>query len=120
MPAAWSELRIEPDGNGGWRKRAGRCREGWLDERAANVAAVAAVEAFKRQVADKLLAACEEAERKVTVRKLGVEWLPWLKEVRGAKPSTIEDYGSLLREPGHAYSRGSRVSPGQDHGGVRR
>jgi hypothetical protein len=103
----------EPDSNGGWRKRAGRCREGWLDERAANVAAVAAVEAFKRQVADELLVAREEAERKVTVRELAAEWLQWLEEVRSAKPSTIEDYGFLLREPDHAYSRGSRVSPGR-------
>ena len=30
---------LEPDGSGGWRKRKGRCRDGWLDERAANLAA---------------------------------------------------------------------------------
>ncbi len=106
---AWQE----PDGNGGWRKRAGRCREGWLDERSANVAAVAAVEAFQRDTAAKLLAAQQAAEHKVTVRELGVEWLEWLREVRGAKPSTIEDYGFLLREPGHPYNRGTRVSPGR-------
>jgi hypothetical protein len=35
--------RQERDGNGGWRKRKGRCPDGWLDEHGANVAAVAAM-----------------------------------------------------------------------------
>lgn len=106
---AWQE----PDGAGGWRKRAGRCREGWLDERAANVAAVAAVEAFERGAVDQQRAARKAAERKVTVRELAFEWLEWLTEVRGAKPSTIQDYGFLLREPGIAYKRGDRVTAGR-------
>jgi integrase len=106
---AWQE----PDGAGGWRKRAGRCREGWLDERAANVAAVAAVEAFEREAVDGRRAAQEAAERKVTVRELADEWLQWLVEVRGAKPSTIQDYGFLLREPGEAFRRGRRTSAGR-------
>jgi integrase len=106
---AWQE----PDGAGGWRKRAGRCREGWLDERAANVAAVAAVEAFEREAVHQQHAARKAAERKVTVRELAFEWLQWLTEVRGAKPSTIQDYGFLLREPGIAYKRGDRVTAGR-------
>jgi hypothetical protein len=44
----------------------------------------------------------EAAERKTTVRELGREWLEWLEEVRGAKPSTVRDYACLLREPGIA------------------
>lgn len=106
---AWQE----PDGDGGWRKRAGRCRKGWLDGRAANVAAVAALEAFQSRVSEELRAAREEAERKVTVRELAADWLDWLAEVRGAKPSTIQDYAFLLREPGVAHRRGNRTSSGR-------
>ena len=106
---AWQE----PDGAGGWHKRPGRCREGWLDERGANVAAVAAVEAFRRESADRVRAAKAASERKVTVRELAAEWLQWLEEVRGAKPSTIQDYAFLLRETGEAYRRGNRESSGR-------
>jgi integrase len=106
---AWQE----PDGEGGWRKRKGRCPDGWLDERSANVAAVAAMEAHAQELTVLERSAREAAERKVTVRELSAEWLAWLKEVRRAKPSTLEDYSFLLREPGHAYRRGDRVSPGR-------
>ncbi|MGH2857787.1 MAG: tyrosine-type recombinase/integrase [Solirubrobacteraceae bacterium] len=106
---AWQE----PDGAGGWRKRRGRCPDGWLDERAANVVAVAAMAAHADELADDERARREEAERPVTVRELAHEWLVWLREVRGAKPSTVADYGFLLREPGRAYRRGGRVSTGR-------
>jgi integrase len=104
---------LEADGSGGWRKRRGRCPKDWLDERSANVAAVAAMEAHARDLVTEQRARREKAERKVTVRELGVEWLCWLEEVRGAKPSTISDYEFLLREPGRSYSRGPRVGAGR-------
>jgi integrase len=106
---AWQE----PDADGGWRKRPGRCRDGWLDERAANVAAVAAVEQFKVEVAERARVAREAAAHKITVRELAAEWLEWVTEVRGAKPSTIQDYRYLLREPGVSYRRGPRTSAGR-------
>ena len=106
---AWQE----PDGNGGWRKRRGRCPEGWLDERAATVAAVAAMEEHGREVGEELRVKREAAERETTVRELGREWLEWLTEVRGAKPSTIRDYAALLREPGIAFKRGDRTTAGR-------
>jgi integrase len=106
---AWQE----PDGAGGWRKRSGRCPEGWLDERAANVAGVAAVEAFKVRAVEEQRVAREAAERKVTVRDLAAEWLEWVTEVRDAKPSTVQDYRYLTREPGIAYARGDRTSAGR-------
>jgi integrase len=104
---------LEADGEGGWRKHRGRCPEGWLDERSANVAAVAAMEAHTTELANEDRARREAAERKLTVRELGAEWLSWLREVRGAKPSTLADYAFLLREPGQAYRRGPRVSAGR-------
>jgi integrase len=106
---AWQEV----DGNGGWRKQRGRCADGWLDERSANVAAVAAMEAHANELADEARVKREAAEHKVTVRELGAEWLCWLEEVRGAKPSTIQDYGFLLREAGQTYRRGNRKSAGR-------
>ncbi len=106
---AWQEL----DGEGAWRKRHGRCRAGWLDERAANVAAVAAMEDHARELVSGERERVAAAQRMVTVRELGQEWLCWLTEVRGAKPSTIADYGFLLREPGLAFRRGERTSAGR-------
>lgn len=106
---AWRER----DDAGGWRKRRGRCPEGWLDERAANVAAVAAMDDHAHELVDEERTRREAAERTVTVRELGTEWLCWLEEVRGAKPSTIADYGFLLREHGLAFRRGERTSAGR-------
>lgn len=106
---AWQE----PDGNDGWRKRKGRCPEGWLDERAANIAAVAAMEEHARELVEGERRRRQAAERKVTVRELAEEWLSWLEEVRGAKPSTVADYRWLLREPGERHRRGGGVSRGR-------
>jgi integrase len=106
---AWQES----DGEGGWRRRRGRCPEGWLDERAAHLAAVVAMDEQARE----LTSAAEERTRAAaaakTVRALAQEWLGWLEEVWGAKPSTVKDYGFLLREPGLPYKRGNKVSAGR-------
>jgi hypothetical protein len=88
---AWQE----PDGSGGWRKRRGRCPDGCLDERAATVAAVAAMDEHARELGEGERVKREVAERKATVRELGQDWLEWLEQVRAAKPSTIRDYASL-------------------------
>src|SRR5947209_14457119 len=79
---AWQE----PDGNGGWRKRKGRCPDGWLDERTASVTALAAIEEHARELIAEERRRREAAERKPTVRELAQEWLEWLEEVKGAKP----------------------------------
>ncbi len=104
---------LEPDGSGGWRKRKGRCRDGWFDEFAARQAGVAAMEAHAQAMA----AAHEQARRAgaelTTVRELAREWLSWLERVRGAKPSTIRDYKTILREPSEAYKRGTGASRGR-------
>ena len=113
---AWQE----PDGAGGWRKRRERCPDGWLDERAATVAAVAAMAEHEREVGEEQRAKREAAKRKTTVRELGQEWLEWLEEVRGAKPSTVRDYACLLREPGDRVQTGRPGDGGPDHRGVRR
>ena len=63
---AWQE----PDGSGGWRKRRGRCPDGWLDERAATVAAVAAMAEHARELAEEQRARRDGGEAEATVREL--------------------------------------------------
>lgn len=106
---AWQE----PDGVGGWRKKRGRCQPGWLDEHAASLAATAAMREHVLELQREAEQARREAMLRRTVRELSHEWLTWLQEVKGAKPSTIADYGFLLREPGTPHKRGSGVSPGR-------
>jgi integrase len=105
---AWQE----PDGEGSWRKRRGRCPAGWMDERSATVASLEAMEQHRLALTGEAVRAWERQHHKVTVRELSHEWLSWLEEVKGAAPSTIKDYGFLLREPGTKYRRGGRTSAG--------
>ena len=106
---AWQER----DAAGGWRKRRGRCPDGYLDERAANIAAVAAMEAHAQEVAAAEESDARAADAQRTVRALAHDWLSWLSEVWGAKPSTVKDYGFLLREPGEPFKRGAGSSAGR-------
>jgi integrase len=106
---AWQEQ----DEAGEWRKRRGRCPDGWLDERAATVAAVAAMEAHSRELALTEKELRKAAEASVSVRELAAQWLDWLEHVRGAKPSTVADYAFLLREPDQPHLRGPGKSPGR-------
>jgi integrase len=106
---AWQE----PDGHGGWRKRRGRCQPGWMDEHAATLAAAEAMRKDALELQRQAEIAHHEATRKPTVREVANEWLAWLEEVKGAKPSTIADYGFLVREPGTPHKRGPGVSPGR-------
>ena len=57
--------------------------------------------------------AARRAAAERTVRALAHDWLSWLEEVWGAKPSTVKDYSFLLREPGEPIKRGSGTSPGR-------
>lgn len=106
---AWQER-----GEGGtWQKRGGRCPEGWLDERAAHLAAVAAMDAQADELTAEAEAAAKAAAAALTVRVLAHQWLSWLEEVWGAKPSTVKDYSFLLREPGEAFKRGPGRTAGR-------
>jgi hypothetical protein len=48
----------------------------------------------------------------VTFRELARDYLRWLEEVKGARPSTLRDHGSVLAEPGQAYRRGKGSARG--------
>lgn len=109
LGSAW----LERDETGeGWRKRKGRCREGWLDERAARLAAETAQREHARGFVEKAAQARAISEQAATVRGVADDWLHWLDHIRGAKPSTVRDYRTLLREPGVAFKRGTQKTRG--------
>lgn len=106
---AWLE---RDEAGEGWRKRTGRCREGWLDARRAHLAAEEALADHARGFAAKAAREQVISEQAATVRGVAAEWLHWLEHIRGAKPSTVRDYRTLLREPGVAFKRGTRKTRG--------
>ena len=103
---------VEPDGNGGWRRRRGRSPDGALTEAEAAAQMLALVR--EHHAEETLLERHAEARRRrgVSFRELAAEYLSWLDDVKGAKPSTLRDHRCLLAEPGQAYRRGRGSSPG--------
>lgn len=83
---------VERDGEG-WKKRRGRVREGFLDERAAVVAMDQAI----REHASRL--ATPKPDHRFTFAEAATAWLHHLEHVEGAKPSTLSDYRYMLGSP---------------------
>ncbi len=106
---AWLER--DPD-TGGWRRHRGRPPEGAYDERAATVAAASLVDAYVAEAANVERVEHERRSRGVTFREVAHDYLRWLGDVRGAKPSTLRDHAYVLGEPGVAHKSGSGVSAG--------
>ena len=103
---------VEPDGNGGWKRKRGRSPEGVLTEAEA---ASRMLELVREHDAEQTLLERDAEERRrrgVTFRELAADYLRWLEDVKGAKPSTLRDHRCLLAEPGQAYRRGRGASPG--------
>ena len=104
---------LDPAPAGGWQAKRGRMTPGWFDEKRATVRMaefVAAHDATERAIEE------HERDRRLrgaTLRELAREWLDYLKREKGAKPSTLLDYGYLLREPATPHHRGGRQSPGR-------
>jgi integrase len=105
---AWAES----DGNGGWRRKRGRTPEGVLTEAEAAARMLALVREHDAQQTLLERDAEERCRRGVTFRELAAEYLDWLEQVRGGKPSTVRDHRFLLAEPGQAYRRGKGASRG--------
>ncbi len=103
---------LERDGSSDWRKRRGRREPGWLDERSAHAAAERAMASHAEAIAAERERALRAGAQITTVRALAADWLSWLERVRGAKPSTIRDYQTVLREPGEPHKRGHGASRG--------
>ena len=82
------------------RREASGCADGRADRRA------------RSRVRDR----ARERERKLrgaTLRELAPEWLEYLEREKGAKPSTLRDYGYLLKEPDTPHRRGGGRNPGR-------
>lgn len=103
---------VEPDGNGGWRRKRGRPPEEVLTEAMAAERMLALVREHDTEQTLIERDADERRRRGVTFRDLAGEYLDWLEHVKGAKPSTLRDHRLLLADPGQAYRRGKGTSRG--------
>jgi integrase len=103
---------VKPDGAGGWRRRRGRAPEGVLTEAEAAARMLALMREHDAEQTLLERDADERRRRGVTFRELAAEYLRWLEDVKGAKPSTLRDHRCVLAEPGQAYRRGSGASRG--------
>ena len=101
------------DGNGGWAPRKGRVPATHYDEKRAMVAMAALIERDANDFATAALEDRRRKERPVTFRAVAAAWLEWLAEVKGAKPSTLRDYRSILAEPGARHARGGGKCEGR-------
>jgi integrase len=106
---AWIER--DPD-KGGWRPRRGRVPEGAYNEARAHVAAAQLVADYVTEQADVERVERERSSRGVTFREVAHDYLRWMSEVAGARPSTLRDHKSVLGEPGVSYKRGAGVTCG--------
>ncbi len=102
---------VERDGES-WRARRGRPAAGYLIEAQAIARLHALVAEHDQELAERERIERERIERGVSFRELALEWLGYLEREKGAKPSTLADYRSLLSEPGRAHRRG----PGRAEG----
>ena len=105
---AWAE----PDGRGGWKHRRGRAPEGLLTEAQASARMLDVVQEHHAEQERVEQDAEERRRRGVTFRELVGEWLVYLEREKGAKPSTLLDYGWMVAEPGQPHRRGQGRSPG--------
>ena len=104
---------MEPDGAGGWRRRRGRPAEGHLTESEAIAAMLALIAEHDAEHARVERDAEQRRRRGATVREVAAGWLEYLEQVKGAKPSTLADYRSLLAEPGTPHRRGPGKTSGR-------
>ena len=105
---AWAES----DGDGGWRRKRGRPPDGTLTEAQAAERMLGLVREHDAEQTLLERDADERRRRGVTFRELAHEYLEWLENIKGAKPSTLRDHGFLLAEPGQAYRRVRGASRG--------
>jgi integrase len=104
---------LEPDGDGGFQRRPGRVRPGFLDEPRAIVAKDRLVREVERELAERAAAAERTRHAPVTFREVARSYLDWLERVHGAKPATLRDHRYLLAEPGTPHRRGGGACPGR-------
>lgn len=84
---------LERDENGGWRKRRGRVRAGFLDERRAHVEMASAIAEHEEELRR------EPVNREASFDDAASAWLDHLEHEKRVKQSTLEDYRIMLADP---------------------
>ena len=100
MVRALGRAWVEPNGEGGWRRKRGRAPDGVLTENEAGRRMLELVRAHHTEQTRLEQDAEERRRRGVTFREVAAQWLEQLEHERGAKPSTLQDYRYALAEPG--------------------
>jgi integrase len=108
LGGAWAER----DGQGGWKRKRGRAPDGVLTEAQASARMLDLVREHHVEQERVERDARERRRRGVTFRELVQEWLVYLEREKGAKPSTLIDYGWMVAEPGQPHRRGQGRSRG--------
>lgn len=104
---------VQRGDDGAWVPRTSRARDGALTRDRAAVLAAGLVAEVEESLSEERAEQDRLARAPLTFRAVAAEWLDWLRRVKGAKPSTLEDYAWLLREPGTPFKRGGGVSKGR-------
>jgi integrase len=94
---------LEKDSRGAWRRRRGRVRDGYLDDRRAHVEMARLIEEHEEELRH------VPSDREATFDAATAAWLSHLKHEKRAKPSTLSDYRTMLAQPGQSKKRGPRV-----------
>jgi len=81
---------VETDASGGWKKRRGRAPDEFLAEKTAIVEMRDAISAREADLA------AERPDREPLFEDAAADWLRYLENVDGAKPSTLSDYRYML------------------------
>ncbi|HXP36276.1 MAG TPA: hypothetical protein VN817_00790 [Solirubrobacteraceae bacterium] len=98
---------IERDpATGAWTRRRGRVPDGAYDERGAVVAAAEDRRRIRGRSRGCRARRAGAPLAGVTFREVAHDYLRWLADVAGAKPSTLRDRESVLGEPGVPRKRG--------------
>lgn len=103
---------VAPDGHGGFKHKRGKAPDGLLTEAQASARMLELVQAHHVEQQRDEQDAKERRRRGITFRELAHEWLVYLEREKGAKPSTVIDYGWMVAEPGQPHRRGQGRSPG--------
>jgi integrase len=106
---AW--LQPEQDGES-WRPRRGRVPAGFYDQRRATIRMAQLIAEHEQNERAIEAGEIERRQRGVSFREVAAEWLQHLQREKGVKPSTLNDYGYMLAEPGTPHRRGGGKSPG--------
>jgi len=94
---------VEPDGRGGWRKRRGRCPEGWLEERAAHATLREAIDAEEKRIVLRAKEAPVSLDDDRTFAAAANSWLADGLSVREWKWSTYMDYRDTARRIARSF-----------------